>query len=108
MLLYHDPRSYKFLDDNVILVETCPELDTDYYGNSLNSGSLADEPITRTWEECGQMCKDEVSCNYWTWLGSQGGNAINLKCLLKSSNNGARTYGGAVSGAKDCRTLGII
>ena len=90
------------------LILDCPEKDTDYYLNSISSQKVSDHPTTRSWEECGRKCNDEPNCAYWTWLGSQGGNATRFRCLLKTSNNGARSYGGAMSGDRNCPSLGKL
>ena len=69
---------------------------------------MSDQPITRSWEECGKKCKDEPTCTYWTWLGSQAGDTNRFRCLLKTSNNGARTLVGAMSGDRNCTSLGKL
>ena len=69
---------------------------------------MSDQPITLSWEECGKMCNDALNCAYWTWLGSQGGDATRFRCLLKSSNNGTRSYPGAMSGDRNCMSLGKL
>ena len=90
-----------------ILVLACPEENTDYFLNSITSPfKMSDQPITRTWEECGKMCKDEPTCAYWTWLDSQAGDVNKFRCLLKTSNNGARAHGSAMSGDRNCTSLG--
>ena len=93
---------------SIILLLDCPEIDTDYFLSSIGSQKVSDHPITRSWEECGKMCNDALNCAYWTWLGSQGGNATRFRCLLKTSNNGTRSYPGAMSGDRNCISLGNL
>ena len=83
----------------------CPEWDTDYDGNNITPGSIADLPETDTWEQCGQMCNDERSCTHWTWLGNHVGDTFKRRCILKTSDNGVRSYAGVVSGDGNCTSL---
>ena len=96
-----------FPESSFILVLSCPEENTDYFLNGITSPfKMSDQPITRSWEECGKMCKDEPMCAYWTWLGSNAGEVNRFRCLLKTSNNGARAHGSAMSGDSNCTSLG--
>ena len=96
-----------FPESSFILVSSCPEENTDYFLNGITSPfKMSDQPITRSWEECGKMCKDEPMCAYWTWLGSNAGEVNRFRCLLKTSNNGARAHGSAISGDSNCTSLG--
>ena len=97
---------YKFNKNHLLKNLECPELDTDYFGSNISPQTMENHPITLTWEECGKLCNDDMSCSYWTWLGSKGGNTTKYKCLLKASAEGRRSLTGAVSGNRNCTTQG--
>jgi len=73
----------------------CPERDIDYDGHDIHSRSRPYKNIN-TWEECAGKCRDNSSCNYWSWF--QGGKS----CWLKSSKAGRERQAGMVSGSKLC------
>ena len=51
------------------------------------------------------MCNDERSCTHWTWLGNHVGDTFKRRCILKTSDNGVRSYAGVVSGDGNCTSL---
>ena len=77
----------------------CPE-----NGRHVNIGDGANE-IEKyydilNWNKCGQLCNENPSCHYWTWLNANS--QYYGDCHLYSQMDHCDAYADAVSGARTC------
>eukprot|EP00092_Neocalanus_flemingeri_P021560 GFUD01023383.1.p1 GENE.GFUD01023383.1~~GFUD01023383.1.p1 ORF type:complete len:240 (+),score=46.05 GFUD01023383.1:71-790(+) len=86
-------------------VTGCPEDNIDLFGNDLLSWE--DSPITRSWEDCSNLCRLFPKCKYWTWLKQSFGDSEKRgACLVKTDDNGRGSKSWAISGSRDCGVTG--
>ena len=70
---------------------TCPDKTIDFEDNDLTDY----EPIN-DWQRCGQLCKDNTQCKFWTYR------TTDKKCWLKYSDDGLRKESDRISGTNQC------
>merc|ERR1711970_126693 len=70
----------------------CPMIDIDFQWHDVDEVDGIDD-----WKQCGHLCNlvSESTCKFWTLTWDN-------RCILKSSNEGAHVYPGAISGQRGC------
>jgi len=78
--------------DDCCVKEVCPEGGIGYPGNDIGG-----RRITKSWEECSTLCRNEAKCKFWTFTPSHHW------CYIKTSDKGRKKLSNKISGSRECR-----
>ena len=82
----------------IIVVATCEDKDTDYFGNQLYTIENID-----SWLTCSNHCRFLSACSAWVWISNlYKVVAYRQTCHLKTEISGRNSLAGVISGNRDC------